>query len=143
MKSKEYIVFTNGCFDIIHAGHIHLLEQAKGFGARLIVGMNSDKSVRELKGPKRPINNEFDRMLVLNAIRYVDEVILFNSEEELLKLIKFLKPHIFVKGADYSENNIVGADFVLSNGGSVELVDLIVGKSTTNLIKKSSENNYE
>ena len=105
--------------------------------------MNSDKSVRELKGPKRPINNEFDRMLVLNAIRYVDEVILFNSEEELLKLIKFLKPHIFVKGADYSENNIVGADFVLSNGGSVELVDLIVGKSTTNLIKKSSENNYE
>ena len=135
MKSPDLIVFTNGCFDIIHAGHIHLLKQAKSMGAKLIVGLNSDLSVSRLKGPSRPINNQADRLLVLNSIRYVDQVIIFD-EDDPMDLIMKINPNVLVKGSDYNKKNIIGADFVIANGGSVKIVDLIDGKSSSDIIKR-------
>ena len=135
MKDQGLIVFTNGCFDIIHAGHIHLLKQAKSMGDKLIVGLNSDLSVKRLKGPSRPVNCQADRQLILSAIRYVDQVIIFDQDDPM-DLIKSVNPDVLVKGSDYAHDDIVGAEFVTSRGGSVRTVDLILGKSSTNIIQR-------
>jgi rfaE bifunctional protein nucleotidyltransferase chain/domain len=135
MKSNKKIVFTNGCFDIIHVGHIRLLEKAKSFGDYLIVGLNSDKSVKMLKGNDRPYNNEKNRKFVLESIKYVDEVLIFDEKTPSL-LIEEIKPDVLVKGGDYTIENIVGADFILNNGGEVKIVPIIEGFSSTNYIDK-------
>lgn len=129
------IVFTNGCFDIIHAGHVEYLSKAKQLGDYLIVGLNTDNSVRILKGQNRPINNESDRAVVLSALKPVDFVVLFNDETPI-NLIKKLIPDVLVKGGDYSIENIVGADFVAENGGKVIIIPLLDGKSTSNIANK-------
>jgi len=132
-KRKNKVVFTNGCFDIIHLAHVMLLEKAKGMGSKLIVGLNSDNSIKELKGPLRPINNEIARKKVLESIKWVDEVIIFN-EPTPERLIKEIKPDILIKGGDYKENEIVGADIVKNNGGKVVIYPYIPCFSTTDII---------
>ena len=134
---EQVIVFTNGCFDIIHSGHLDLLKEAKSYGDKLIVGLNSDKSVSKLKGPERPIIGQSERKKILSALKFVDEVIIFN-EENPLKLIKKLKPSILVKGADYTEKQVVGGAFVESYGGEIKLVKLTKGKSSSKIINKFS-----
>jgi rfaE bifunctional protein nucleotidyltransferase chain/domain len=131
----EMVVFSNGCFDIIHLGHIDYLEKAKALGNRLVIGLNDDLSVRELKGSDRPINNEYSRARMLAALEFVDGVTLF-AEETPKELISFLLPNILVKGSDYKVENIVGADIVLAHGGAVKTINLVEGYSTTNLIQK-------
>jgi len=135
----ETIVFTNGCFDIIHSGHIHTLSGAKVLGSKLIVGVNSDNSVKRLKGEKRPIQSENERALIIAALSFVDFVIIF-EEDTPFNLIKTLKPNILVKGGDYKITEIVGADIVLKNGGTVEMIPFLTGFSTTNTIEKISRN---
>ncbi|MEQ8550840.1 MAG: D-glycero-beta-D-manno-heptose 1-phosphate adenylyltransferase [Cyclobacteriaceae bacterium] len=134
-KEGDIIVFTNGCFDLLHLGHIDYLEKAKQLGDRLIVGVNSDESVTELKGEGRPINKAFARLRMLAALEFVDMVISF-SEATPSSLIMEVKPDILVKGKDYEIGNIVGADFVMQNGGRVVTIELIEGYSTTEIIKK-------
>ncbi len=129
------IVFTNGCFDIIHAGHVKYLTKAKSRGDVLIVGLNSDESVKRLKGEGRPINDERDRAVVLSALKPVDYVSVFD-EDTPLELIKAVKPDVLAKGADYKEEEVVGADFVKSRGGEVALIEYEEGKSTTKTIEK-------
>lgn len=129
------LVFTNGCFDILHLGHVDYLEKAKNTGDKLIIGLNTDASVRLLKGPDRPINDEMSRARLLAALSFVDLVILFN-EETPLELIRAVEPDILVKGNDYEIKNIVGAKFVMENGGKVITLDLIEGVSTTRIINK-------
>jgi rfaE bifunctional protein nucleotidyltransferase chain/domain len=129
------VVFTNGCFDIIHSGHIYYLTEAKKLGDLLVIGLNTDESVRQLKGENRPVNNQYDRSVVLSALKPVDFVCYFD-EDTPLELIKLINPDVLVKGADYSIDNIVGADFVIANGGSVQTIQLVQGKSTTNIINK-------
>ncbi len=131
--SGNTIVFTNGCYDLMHPGHIDLLSKAKSKGDKLIVGINSDRSVKQLKGNDRPIQNFDDRLIVLDAINSVDMVVGFD-EDTPERIIKELLPNVLVKGGDYSINSIVGADIVISHGGSVEIIDLIPGKSTSSLI---------
>ena len=130
-KAGKKIVFTNGCFDILHAGHVRIIEFAKSKGDILILGLNSDASVRRLKGPSRPVNKEKDRQIVVSALQAVDGVVLF-KEDTPLNLIKIIKPDILVKGADYTVKNVVGRDYA----GKVVLCPLVKGKSTTNIIKK-------
>lgn len=132
---KKSIVFTNGCFDILHIGHIHYLEAAKSLGDVLIVGMNTDKSVSDLKGPERPINQQDDRANVLSALRAVDVVVLFD-ESTPLSLISEIMPDILVKGGDYTLETIVGADIVLAHNGKVEIIPFVDGKSTSSIINK-------
>ncbi len=132
------IIFTNGCFDLLHDGHLTLLTQAKDFGGKLIVGINSDASVKRLKGESRPIKNEPSRMLQLAALQMVDGVILF-EEDTPLNLINEIKPDILVKGGDYKIETIVGANEVLAQGGRVEVINLVDGFSTTNLIQKMTK----
>ena len=127
------IVFTNGCYDLVHRGHIDLLTKAKSKGDKLIVGLNSDRSVKQLKGNDRPIQNFEDRLIIINAINCVDMVVGFD-EDTPDKIIKRLLPDVLVKGGDYSINSVVGANTVISHGGSVEIIDLIPGKSTSSLI---------
>ncbi len=134
-RSGLKIVFTNGCFDILHIGHIDYLEKARNEGDRLIIGLNTDESVRTIKGPKRPINDQFSRARLLAALSFVDLVIPFN-ESTPLDLIKAVRPDILVKGNDYEIKNIVGGKFVMENGGKVITLDLIQGVSTTNIIDK-------
>ncbi|BDD00261.1 D-glycero-beta-D-manno-heptose 1-phosphate adenylyltransferase [Persicobacter psychrovividus] len=134
-KAGERIVFSNGCFDILHLGHIDYLEKAREKGDRLVMGLNTDASVSKLKGPERPINNEYARARMLAALAFVDNVILFGEETPQL-LIETVKPDVLVKGNDYTIDNIVGAPFVLERGGSVETVELVEGFSTTNMIEK-------
>jgi len=129
------IVFTNGCFDILHRGHIMYLSQAKELGDYLVIGLNSDSSVKILKGPSRPVNNQEDRALMLAALEFVDAVILF-EEETPLKLIENISPDILVKGGDYIPENIVGYDHVMQHGGQVKVLPFVTGYSTTNLIEK-------
>ena len=136
-NKEQVIVFTNGCFDIIHSGHLDLLKEARSYGDKLIVGLNSDKSISKLKGPERPIIVQSERKKILLALKYVDEVIIFN-EENPLKLIKKLKPSILVKGADYTKEQVIGGEFVESYGGQIKLVKLAKGKSTSNIINKIS-----
>ena len=136
--SNKKIVFTNGCFDIIHSGHITYLYKARECGDILVVGLNTDASVKKLKGKDRPINNQDDRALVLASLFFVDYVILF-GEDTPLNLINSIKPDILVKGADYSINEIVGAKEVTANGGEVRTIELVEGKSTTSTLNKLSE----
>lgn len=128
------IVFTNGCFDILHLGHVEYLNEAKAQGDVLIVAINSDESVRKLKGPDRPVNNEHDRGLMLLNLKAVDCVQVF-TEQTPLEIIKLIKPNVLVKGGDWKPEQIVGSDFVLANGGEVKSLMFKEGYSTSNLIK--------
>lgn len=128
------IVFTNGCFDILHAGHVRYLTAAKSFGDILILGLNSDESVKILKGANRPINNEKDRAEVLLGLKAVDYVVIF-GERTAEKLISEVRPDVYVKGGDYTIDKIPEAKIVQSYGGRVELVQFLAGHSTTNIIK--------
>jgi D-beta-D-heptose 7-phosphate kinase/D-beta-D-heptose 1-phosphate adenosyltransferase len=130
------IAFTNGCFDLLHPGHVSLLDQAKRSADRLIVGLNADDSIRRLKGPDRPIQNEIARAMVLSSLKFVDAVVIF-SEDTPIDLIYALEPDVLVKGADYTLERVVGADFVKSRGGSVVLADLMEGHSTTNMVRRA------
>lgn len=135
---RKTIAFTNGCFDIVHAGHIHSLSQAAAFTDVLIVGLNSDASTRGLKGEGRPINKEQDRALLLASLVMVDAVVLFD-EPTPLQLIQSIMPDVLVKGGDYTVDTIVGAKEVIANGGRVEIIPLIPGLSTTGLAEKISK----
>ena len=132
-NKRQCVVFTNGCFDILHLGHIDYLEKAKLKGDKLIIGLNSDNSVKKLKGNQRPINSVIARSKMLAALEFVDMVVEFD-EVTPLKLIENLLPDILVKGGDYTKENIVGAHSVLTTGGSVEIIELVDGYSTTKLI---------
>ena len=129
------LVFTNGCFDILHIGHVRYLSQAAQLGDALVVGLNSDTSVKTLKGSQRPINTQDIRKEMLLSIRAVDYVVIFD-EDTPLSLIQTIKPHVLVKGGDWPTEKIVGADFVLSNGGKVYSLPFVDGYSTTNLLKQ-------
>jgi D-glycero-beta-D-manno-heptose 1-phosphate adenylyltransferase len=133
---NKKIVFTNGCFDLLHIGHVRYLEQAKSLGDILIVGINSDASVKQLKGPTRPIQNESDRAEILASLKAVDHTVIF-TEETPLRLIQEVKPNLLVKGGDWKIPQIVGSDFVLANGGEVKSLQFIDGRSTTSIIEKS------
>ena len=137
-KSKKTIVFTNGCFDLLHKGHIDLLTVASKYGDKLIVGINSDESVKKLKGEDRPVENQRTRKKKLLNIKYVDDVYVF-EESTPLNIIKSICPDVLVKGADYTVPEIVGAKFVLSNGGKVRTVPLTPGFSTTKSIEKMAK----
>lgn len=134
-KKQGKVVFTNGCFDIIHLGHVDYLEKARKLGQKLVVGLNTDASVQRLKGKTRPITDQTSRARVMASLEFVDAVILFD-EDTPLELISYLKPDILVKGNDYTVENIVGADVVMKNGGTVETVPLVNGYSTSNVIEK-------
>ena len=134
----ESIVFTNGCFDLIHRGHLEYLSKASELGDRLIIGLNSDSSVQRLKGPVRPIKDEQTRAALLASLRYVDAVILFYSDTPE-SLIHRIRPDVLVKGGDWKKDEIAGADFVTSNGGTVETIPYISGQSTTELIERIVE----
>jgi rfaE bifunctional protein nucleotidyltransferase chain/domain len=132
------IVFTNGCFDIIHRGHIEYLAKASDLGDILVVGLNTDNSVKRIKGDNRPINDQQARAMVLAAMKFVSAIVLFD-EDTPYELIKIARPHVLVKGSDYTEENIVGADIVKENGGEIVTVDLVPGFSTTGIIDKAIE----
>ena len=131
----ETVVFTNGCFDLLHVGHIALLEDCRRFGSKLVLGLNSDASVSRLKGPARPIVGERERALVMAALASVDAVVLF-EEDTPLELIQALKPDVLVKGGDYTVESVVGHEDVIARGGRVEIVPTVEGFSTTNIVKK-------
>jgi len=134
-KNDKKIVFTNGCFDILHAGHVHYLEQAKELGDELVVGLNSDSSVKTLKGSSRPINNLQQRAKVLSSLKCVDRIVSF-TDETPIKLIKEIKPDVLVKGGDYKVKDVVGHKEIKSWGGEVKIIPLVPGLSTTSIIKK-------
>ncbi|MCB0527852.1 MAG: D-glycero-beta-D-manno-heptose 1-phosphate adenylyltransferase [Lewinellaceae bacterium] len=135
-RSKgEKIVFTNGCFDILHYGHLHYLAQAHDLGDRLVIGLNSAASVRRLKGPQRPINDEMTRTHLLAALEVVDAVVVF-EEDTPLELIKHVRPDILVKGGDWQPEQIVGSDIVMAGGGKVFSLPYIDGYSTTRIEQK-------
>ncbi len=134
-REGKRVVFTNGCFDIIHAGHISLLQKARAQGDMLIIGVNSDDSIRRLKGPERPVHAEHDRVTVLGALEPVDVIVVF-SQDTPLELIEKIRPDVLVKGADYTKDRVVGADLVEGWGGRVELVPLLDGRSTTRSIER-------
>lgn len=131
---KNKIVFTNGCFDILHRGHIEYLSQARDRGDILIIGLNSDASIKRIKGEGRPVQDETSRTLLLASLRFVDVVVLFD-EDTPYELIKIVLPDVLVKGGDYSENTIVGADIVKANGGEVVTIPIIAGYSTSRILK--------
>ncbi|MCS7263096.1 MAG: D-glycero-beta-D-manno-heptose 1-phosphate adenylyltransferase [Aquificaceae bacterium] len=138
VREKKTIVFTNGCFDILHAGHAHYLRRAKELGDLLVVGLNSDQSVRRLKGPRRPILPQTARAYLLDSLKPVDYVVLFEEDTPEL-LIRAIRPHVLVKGADWKVKDIVGADFVLSYGGRVERVEFEFNLSTSGIINRVLE----
>lgn len=129
------VVFTNGCFDLLHLGHVDYLERARGLGDVLVVGLNTDDSVGRFKGPDRPIQDQISRARVMAALQMVDLVVFFN-EDTPLNLISTLLPDVLVKGSDYLAENIVGADVVKKAGGEVKTVDFVPGYSTTRLVEK-------
>ena len=137
-KKKLIIVFTNGCFDLLHEGHIRLLSNSKKLCDYLIVGLNSDGSVQTLKGKNRPIDKENMRVKKLSARPEVDAVILF-YEETPLRLISELLPDILIKGSDYKEKKVVGSDIVIDNGGKIEFIDLLKGYSTSRIIEEANQ----
>lgn len=137
-KKGGRVVFTNGCFDIIHAGHVRYLKKAKALGDILVVGLNSDSSVRSIKGDKRPIVPEKERAEVLSALWFVDYIVLFN-EPTPIKLISALKPDVLAKGSDWAARDIVGGDVVRRSGGRIARITLVKGRSTTNIIKRILE----
>lgn len=134
-RSKHKLVFTNGCFDILHRGHLHLLKKAKDMGDTLIIGLNTDDSVHRLKGANRPLKDEVTRAELLAALVYVDFVILFN-EDTPYELIKVVQPDLLVKGGDYKPEEIVGHDIVTGQGGAVRTVPFLEGFSSTSIIEK-------
>ena len=134
-NEKKTIVTTNGCFDILHVGHVRYLEKAKSFGDVLIVALNSDKSVKSIKGESRPINNENDRAEVLSALRSVDYVVIFD-ENSPIDLILQIKPDVHTKGADYTVETLPEAKQIISAGTKIEFIDFVEGKSTTSIIEK-------
>lgn len=134
-KKNGDVVFTNGCFDILHSGHLHYLSSAADLGHKLIIGLNSDSSIAKLKGNSRPFIKESDRLLMLASLTFVDAVILF-EEDTPIKLIESISPDVLVKGGDYSEEQIVGHQIIIKNGGKVISLEFIEGYSTTNFIKK-------
>ena len=134
-RAGQRIVFTNGCFDILHAGHVEYLNKARSFGDCLVLGLNTDASVRGNKGPSRPINNELNRAKVADALQVVDYVVLF-GEKTAEDLIAKVKPDVYVKGGDYTLATLPEAKIVQSYGGRVEFIQMVAGCSTTNVIKK-------
>jgi len=134
-KKSQSVVFTNGCFDILHPGHVQYLQEARSCGDFLVVGLNSDSSVRRLKGDQRPIQNEQDRAVVLAALSSVDAVVIF-SEDTPLNLIQQLRPGVLVKGGDWSVDEIVGGPDVLSWGGEVRSLSFKEGSSTTSIVHR-------
>lgn len=137
-EAGQKVVFTNGCFDILHAGHVRYLQEARAQGDCLVLGLNSDESVRRLKGPTRPINSELDRAEVVGALKSVDYVVLF-GEQTAESLIAKVRPAVYVKGGDYTLDTLPEAKIVQSYGGSVHFVKMVEGRSTTNVIRKISE----
>ena len=137
--SGETIVFTNGCFDLLHVGHIKLLEDCRRFGSKLVLGLNADASVCRLKGPTRPIVGEQERARVMAALAAVDAVVLFEQDTPI-ELIRALKPNVLVKGGDYTIETVVGHEDVIAAGGRVEIVPTVEGFSTTNIVKKLTAN---
>ena len=134
-SENKTIVFTNGCFDILHAGHVRYLKESKSKGDVLIVGLNSDSSIKKIKGESRPINNEQDRTEVLSALENVNYIIVFN-ETTPVKLLDKIKPDIYTKGADYTIETLPEAETVIKNGGRVEFIKHVEGKSNTKIIDK-------
>ena len=137
-KSGRKIVFTNGCFDILHVGHVRYLAAARSEGDLLVIGLNSDVSVRSIKGEKRPIVTQDQRAEVLASLEFVDYIVFFDEPEPLL-LIEMLKPDVLVKGEDWTEENIVGSDFVKSKGGKVVRIKFVDETSTSGIIEKIVE----
>ena len=133
--NNKKIVFTNGCFDILHVGHVRYLQEAAGLGDILVVGLNSDESVRRLKGAERPVNSEADRAEILASLKCVSYVVIF-EEDTPYNLIEKLQPDVLVKGRDYKPEEVVGKDIVEARGGCLKLISFVEGKSTTNIIKK-------
>jgi D-glycero-beta-D-manno-heptose 1-phosphate adenylyltransferase len=131
----ETVVFTNGCFDLLHLGHVDYLEKARELGNRLVIGLNTDDSVSRFKGPERPLQNEQSRARILASLQFVDLVVFFN-EDTPLNLISALVPNVLVKGSDYLAENIVGADVVKKAGGVVKTIDFVPGYSTTRIVEK-------
>jgi D-beta-D-heptose 7-phosphate kinase/D-beta-D-heptose 1-phosphate adenosyltransferase len=134
-KQGKTVVFTNGCFDILHRGHVGYLSQAKKCGDYLVVGLNSDRSVRALKGKHRPLTPEKERAELLAALCFVDGIVVF-EEKDPLAIIKYLQPHVLVKGADWAEDDIIGAEEVKRSGGKVKRIPLYQGISTSDIIRK-------
>jgi rfaE bifunctional protein nucleotidyltransferase chain/domain len=134
----DRIVFTNGCFDILHRGHIHLLLSCNTYGDRVVVGLNSDSSVKKLKGDERPINDQNSRAAILAAIEFVDAIVFF-KEDTPEKLIHSIKPDVLVKGGDWKKEDIVGSSFVEQYGGSVETIPYLKGFSTSQIIARSQK----
>lgn len=134
-RPGKKLVFTNGCFDILHVGHVRYLQEAKACGDLLVVALNTDRSVRQLKGPERPLQKQEDRAEILAALACVDYTFLFD-EETPLKVIEALKPDVLVKGGDWEIASIVGSDFVLKSGGEVKSLQFIPDRSTTRVVEK-------
>ena len=134
-RQGKKIIFTNGCFDILHVGHVRYLTAAKKFGDILIVGLNTDESVKKLKGESRPINNQQDRAEILLGLKAIDHVIFF-GEKTAENLISEVRPHIYVKGGDYTLETLPESKIVQSYGGEVKFINLVEGRSTTNILKK-------
>ncbi|MFT6849658.1 MAG: rfaE bifunctional protein nucleotidyltransferase chain/domain [Sphingobacteriales bacterium] len=135
-ETNRQIVFTNGCFDILHYGHIDYLAKARELGDLLVLGLNSDKSTSRLKGPSRPINSENERAALLAALFFVDFIVIFD-EDTPLNLIKKIKPNVLVKGGDYELSQIVGGEYIIAQGGRLTTIPFVNGFSTTNIINKS------
>ncbi len=135
VRSGKKVVFTNGCFDILHAGHIHYLKQARSLGDFLVLALNSDESVRKLKGEERPLQNEDDRAEILSALECVSFVTIF-GEPTPLEIIKVIKPDLLVKGGDWPVDKIVGHDFVAIYGGKTQSLAFVQGRSTTAIVEK-------
>lgn len=134
-RQGKRLVFTNGCFDILHIGHVRYLQEAKKCGDLLVVAVNSDRSVKELKGPARPLQTEGDRAEILAALSAVDYTVIFD-EETPLNYIEQIKPDVLVKGGDWAIDQIVGSSFVLAQGGEVKSLQFVDGRSTTNVVEK-------
>ncbi len=139
-QNNQKVVFTNGCFDILHRGHVDYLAKAADLGDKLIIGVNTDASVSKLKGPHRPIQDENSRMFILASMECVDAVILFD-EQTPYELINFVQPNVLVKGSDYKPENIVGYDIVIAKGGEVKTIDFIPGFSTSLIEQKIKTTN--
>jgi len=130
---NKKVVFTNGCFDILHRGHIEYLSKARDLGDILVIGLNTDASVKRIKGANRPVQDETSRAMVLASLRFVEAVVLFD-EDTPFDLINFIKPDVLVKGGDYTESSIIGAEVVKANGGEVVTIPLVEGYSTTGIL---------
>lgn len=134
-KGNQKIVFTNGCFDILHLGHIKILSESKRLGDKLVVGLNNDESVKNLKGKNRPVNNNYQRSMMLAALSFVDLIVFF-EEETPYNLIKLVMPNVITKGGDYEEKDVIGGDLILSMGGKINIIPLLPNLSSSKLIRK-------